>query len=69
MPLEDPPVEMPAQYQPGEHLQCKLCGAEIEIITPASGAPPQQSFRCCGQEMIPTENLMPDLEIPGLSPN
>ncbi len=63
----DPPFEMPAMYQPGEHLQCRLCGAEIEIITPASGQPPSQVFRCCGQDMTPTENLMPHINMPGVN--
>jgi hypothetical protein len=66
---DEPPIELPAAYQPGEHLQCRRCGAEIEIITPCSGSPPVQSFVCCGEEMTPTEDLMPHLNIPGFNPS
>jgi hypothetical protein len=42
------------KHPAGERLQCRKCGAEIEIINPCTCNPPDQSLRCCGQEMEPT---------------
>ena len=37
-----------------QRLYCAKCGAEIEIVQPCRCNPPDQSFRCCGEEMKPS---------------
>ena len=35
----------------GQRLYCRLCGSEIEIVSPCTCDPPDQEFRCCGELM------------------
>ncbi len=37
----------------GQRLYCRKCQSEIEIINPCTCNPPDQIFRCCGQDMTP----------------
>jgi hypothetical protein len=46
--------EMIRDRPAGQRLCCAKCGSEIEIIQPCTCNPPDQSFRCCGQEMKPS---------------
>ena len=45
-----------ARYSAGQRLQCARCGSEIEITNPCTCNPPHQSFRCCDEEMTPTNS-------------
>ncbi len=42
------------KYPEGQRLMCHNCGSEIEIIIPCTCNPPDQVFRCCDQDMVPT---------------
>jgi hypothetical protein len=50
------PTSAPASISSpkGQRLQCQKCGSEIEIINPCTCNPPDQQFRCCGEDMVPT---------------
>lgn len=41
-------------FPAGQRLQCPECGSEIEITSPCPCNPPDQVFRCCGKDMVPT---------------
>jgi hypothetical protein len=45
------PALKPRSHKEGERLYCRICGSEIEVITPCTGVSPGQVFRCCGQDM------------------
>ena len=45
------PLETAAPDTKGRRLYCAQCGSEIEIINPTPTEPPDQVFRCCGQDM------------------
>ena len=42
------------RFPAGQRLQCQSCGSEIEIVQPCGCNPPDQVFRCCGEDMTPT---------------
>jgi len=41
-------------YTSGQRLRCPDCGSEIEVTTPTPARHPNQAFRCCGKDMVPT---------------
>ncbi|HMB05628.1 MAG TPA: hypothetical protein VKP69_18075 [Isosphaeraceae bacterium] len=47
----------------GMRLQCRKCGAEIEITTPCTCDPSDQVFRCCGQDMEPAPRENADVGV------
>lgn len=46
------PPRTPA-FPPGQRLYCERCGSEIEVVGASAADPPNQVFRCCGQDMRP----------------
>jgi hypothetical protein len=46
----------------GVRLRCQSCGSEIEIVTPCGCNPPNQEFRCCGEDMTPAHSTAQRLD-------
>jgi transposase-like protein len=38
----------------GQRFRCPDCGSEIEVVFPTPIRHPNQVFRCCGKDMVPT---------------
>jgi hypothetical protein len=50
-------------YPAGMRLRCDVCGAEIDIVSPCICEPPNQVFRCCGEDMIPYLRWTPQVGV------
>jgi len=42
-----------ATFQSGLRLTCPDCGAEIRVVIATPQKHANQSFRCCGKDMVP----------------
>ena len=38
-------------HKEGQRLYCHVCGSEVEITIPCTGASPGLVLRCCGKDM------------------
>ena len=48
----DRPRASTKAYEAGQRLVCEVCQSEIEVISPCTCDPPDQSFICCGKPMM-----------------
>jgi hypothetical protein len=51
------------KHSVGMRLQCQKCGSEIVITVPCTCNPPDQVFRCCGQDMEPAPRENADVGV------
>jgi hypothetical protein len=48
------PDERSSAFPSGQRLRCMQCGSEIAIVQPCPRQEPNQVFRCCGEDMVPS---------------
>ena len=52
-------------FEKGQRLYCAKCGSEIEIVNPCTCEPPDQEFRCCGEEMNASTGVQVNVNVEG----